>query len=242
MSQQKPSITITYDIRQEDGGYGIVISRTTINKTKEKYLTTPRGRRLLLPRTELAAAMVAELASGVKKNDGLFLQLAMTAVDHGAASAQEKIFWSLLENDSLRHCPRQPPDLHHYLTLQWQNSWEWAEKNWGGHWPLIGDGFTTTPLPATIAAALRPTCEHWNSWQWVAMVHTATLLTSSLLAFRFFNDKLFTPLEAVNQSRAEELFQEERWGTLPDVAARRLATAQELEQLHHWWGWVSPPQ
>jgi chaperone required for assembly of F1-ATPase len=219
---------------ERDGGYAVALDGRTAK--------TPGGGRLILPTPGLAAAIGDEWAAQRETIDidaMPLTRLAFTAVDH-AASAHEAMALSLAssaEADALCYFAEGPQDLRARQDAQWIPVLDWAEQTLGSPF-FRTTGILHTPQPAKTVAQVADLARALDDFGLTGLAFAAALFQSAVLALAVERRRL-TGLQALELSRLDEAYQEERWGVDAETAARTEGLHRDALAVEAWFEGLS---
>jgi chaperone required for assembly of F1-ATPase len=200
---------------------------------------TPAGGGLILPTRRLAEAIAAEWATQPETIDIAAMpltRLAFTALDR-AASAHEAMVLSLArsaEADALCYFAEAPQDLHARQDAQWSPVLDWAAQALGLNF-VRTTGILHAPQPVETVARVADLARPLDRFGLTGLAFAAALFQSVVLALAVERQRL-GGLEALELSRLDEAYQEERWGVDDEAAARTAGLRRDALAVEDWFG------
>ncbi len=198
---------------------------------------SPGGRRLVLPSEALAALVAAEWAA-----QGEFIltatmpatRLAFTAIDR-IADAREAVADEVAAyagSDALCYFAEGPDGLIRREEEAWGPWLDWAESDLGLAFVRVR-GLIHRPQPAQTVARVRALALEFDDFGLAGLAWAASLFGSAVLALALARGRLDGEA-ALQLSRLDEIFQEERWGVDEEAAARVEGLRAEARALEAW--------
>jgi chaperone required for assembly of F1-ATPase len=197
-----------------------------------KPLRLPDGARLELPAASLAEAIALEwgLVGGeMSWSDVPLTRLAGSALvlarDPGHASAT---LIRYADADCLCYRADSPSELAAAQEAAWQPWLDWAERTYGARL-LPVSGIVAIRQPREALDALKAAVDGLDEWQLAGLAALVPAYGSLILGLAVVAGALGA-VEAHQVSVLDELFQERKWGTDGETAARRALIAAEVIQ------------
>ncbi len=212
-----------------DGGLGVLLDGRPVR--------TPAGTRLTLPTPALAQQVAAEWAAQgehIILSDMLATRLAFTAIDR-AAEARPQVAAEIAARagaDVLCYFAEGPDSLVELETARWGPVLDWAAEALGLELVRVC-GLTHRPQPEATLERVKTLALDLSDFELTGMVNAAGLFGSAILAFALQRGHLGGD-EALDLSRLDEAFQEERWGIDDEAAARTANMRREAGVLERW--------
>jgi chaperone required for assembly of F1-ATPase len=225
----------TVGLAQENGDFTVALDG--------RAAKTPGGGRLSLPTHRLAEAIGAEwdAQSGVIDFASMPLtRLAFTALDRGAGAqaAMALAVARQAETDALCYFADGPPDLLARQTAHWIPVLDWAADALALPFVRTTGIMHKAQPPQTVAgvAALAQALDVFNL---TGLAFAAALFQSAILALAVQRQMLSGPV-ALELSRLDEAYQEQRWGVDAEAAKRTAALGQDAVALQAWFEALAP--
>ncbi len=212
-----------------DGGFGVLLDGRPVR--------TPAGSKLALPTPAAAALVAAEWAAQgdhILLADMLATRLAFTAIDR-APEAREEAAGEIVARagaDVLCYFADGPAGLVELQVQHWGPMLDWAAAELGLELVRVS-GLIHQTQPAATLERVRSLALALSDFELTGLVNAAGLYGSAILAFASQRGQLDGDA-ALDLSRLDEAFQEERWGIDEDAAARTAHMRGEAGVLEQW--------
>ena len=201
-----------------------------------KPMRLPDGANLVLDREALAAAVAYEwdFAGGDVGGEMSWHDVPLTRLAGSAAVlAQERgnVVAAMLryaDADCLCYRAEHPPALAAAQEASWQPWLDWAESKYGARL-LPVTGIAAVHQPPEALAELEKVVARLDEWQLAGLAVFVPAYGSLILGLAV-TDCAIGAQEAHRVSIVDELFQEEKWGTEGETAARRALIEAEVAQ------------
>lgn len=198
---------------------------------------SPAGKPLVAPRERLAA-LVAEEWEGQGEHILMATmhatRLAWTALDRVAeahkAVAEEVARYA--GSDLLCYLAEAPAALIERQAKAWAPLRDWAAEALAVELHPV-EGIVHHPQPAASLLRAEKHAEALDDFSLAGLAHATALFGSAVLGFALQQGKLGAQA-ALELSRLDEAFQEERWGVDAEAAERTERLAQEAVVLERW--------
>ena len=212
-----------------DGGFGVLLDGRPVR--------TPAGAKLKLPSPALAQLLAGEWASQgehIVIADMPATRLAFTAVDRAAVSRDEVAdeIAKRAGADVLCYFADGPDSLVERQVAHWSPMLEWAERKLGLQLVRVS-GLMHQPQPEATPERVRTLALELSDFELTGLVNAAGLFGSAVLALALQRGQLSGD-EALDLSRLDEAFQEERWGVDEEAAVRTARMRHEAVVLQRW--------
>ena len=125
-----------------------------------------------------------------------------------------------------------PDSLVELQVLHWGPMLDWASAELGLELVRVS-GLIHRPQPEATIERVRSLALDLSDFELTGLVNAAGLFGSAILAFALQRGRL-TGDEALDLSRLDETFQEERWGVDEEAAARTAHMRAEATVLEQW--------
>ena len=212
-----------------DGGFGVMLDGRPVR--------TPAATRLTVPTGALAALVAGEWAAQgehIVLAEMLATRLAFTAVDR-APESREEVAAEIAGRagaDLLCYFAEAPDSLLALQAARWGPMLDWAKEALGLELIRVG-GLIHRPQPAQTLERVKLLALALSDFELTGLVNAAGLFGSAILAFALQRGRL-SGEEALDLSRLDEAFQEERWGIDEDAAIRTAHMRAEAITLEQW--------
>ena len=212
-----------------DGGFGVLLDGRPVK--------TPGGRRMVLPTPALAQLAAGEWAAQGERliiEDMPATRLAFTALDR-APEAREEVAAEIVGRigaDALCYFADGPDILVERQAAHWGPVLEWAEAELGLELVRVS-GLMHQPQPEASLERVRTLALELGDFELTGLVNAAGLYGSAILAFAVHRGWLGGEA-ALDLSRLDEAFQEERWGVDEEAAYRTARLRHEAVVLGRW--------
>ena len=217
----------TAAIRAGDAGWEITLDG--------KPVRVPGGAPLRAPSAAVARALAEEwqAAGGAKGGEMSYADLPLTRIvgtgQERIAPNPEPVILELArygQSDLLCYRADQPPALVQRQHAGWQPWLDWAARRHGARLDVTV-GVTYVTQPAAALAALAAALARHDALALAALGVAVPVLGSLVLGLALADGALEAPA-AHGLATIDETFQEEFWGTDPEVQARRQRIADEV--------------
>lgn len=212
-----------------EGGFGVLLDGRPVR--------TPAGSKLVLPTPALAALAASEWAAQGEHIDlagMLATRLAFTALDR-APGAREEVAAEIAARagaDVLCYFAEGPDALVEREAAHWVPMLDWAAAALGLELVRVS-GLIHQPQPDATLERARALALKLSDLELTGLVNAAGLYGSAVLAFAVQRGRLGGEA-ALELSRLDEAFQEERWGLDEEAAARTAHMRGEARVLEAW--------
>jgi chaperone required for assembly of F1-ATPase len=212
-----------------------------------KPMRLPDGANLVLAREALAVAIAYEwgLAGGDVGGEMSWNDVPLTRLA-GAATVLARepgsITTTLLryaDADCLCYRAEHPPALAAAQEASWQPWLDWAERTYGASL-LPVTGIVAVHQPPAALAVLEEVVAQLDEWQLAGLAVLVPAYGSLVLGLAVTAGAIGAH-EAHGVSIVDELFQEEKWGTEGETAARRALIEAEVAQAERFMRIASTP-
>ena len=212
-----------------DGEFGVLLDGRRVR--------TPAGVKLAVPTLALAELIAAEWraqSEHIVIADMHATRLAYTAADKTdvprEAFAEEAARYA--GADVICYFAEGPDSLVSRQDAEWGAMIDWADRDLG--LPLVRvAGVLHQPQPEGTLERARALALELTDYALIGLAFGAALFKSTVLAFAVQRGRL-SGVEALNLSRLDEAFQEERWGVDTEAAARTARQRTEAQMLDDW--------
>ena len=218
-----------------DDGFGVLLDGRPVR--------TPASAKLVLPTPAAAALVAAEWAAQgdhILMADMLATRLAFTAIDR-APEAREEVAGEIAARaaaDVLCYFADGPDSLVELQVQHWGPMLDWASVELGLELVRVS-GLIHQAQPAATLERVRSLALELTDFQLTGLVNAAGLFGSAILAFALQRGQL-DGQAALDLSRLDEAFQEERWGVDEEAAARTAHMRAEATVLEQWFAAPRP--
>jgi chaperone required for assembly of F1-ATPase len=204
-----------------------------------KAIKTPAGAALILPNEALADMLAREWdaqATHIEMAKMPATRLAFTAIDFvgGARDATAAEIGRYAGADAVCYFADGPDALVERQVSRWGPVIEWAEQTLGVEFVRV-TGIRHQDQPAATLLKLARRAEEEDDFGLVALAHATALFGSAIVAFALHAGELDGPA-ALDLSRLDEVFQQERWGVDEEAAERAANLLVEAVMLERWFG------
>ena len=202
-----------------------------------KPIRTPAGKPLTAPDARLADILASEWdaqATHIEIATMPATRLAFTAIDFvgEARDAVAAEIGRYAGADAVCYFADGPDILIERQTRRWGPLIAWAELALGVHFVRV-TGIRHQEQPAVTLLRLARLAEEENDFGLAGLGHATALFGSAILAFALQRGELDGPA-ALDLSRLDEMFQQERWGVDEDAAERAANMQVEAAMLERW--------
>jgi len=219
----------TVSVQQGADGHGVFLDG--------KPIRTPAGGALILPNPALADMLAREWdaqATHIEMATTPATRLAFTAIDFvgGARDATAAEIGRFAGADAICYFADGPHALVERQVNRWGPVIDWAEATLGVAFVRV-TGIRHQDQPAVTLLRLARLAEEEDDFGLVALAHATALFGSAILAFALHAGQLDGPA-ALDLSRLDEIFQQERWGVDEEAAERAANMLVEAVMLERW--------
>jgi chaperone required for assembly of F1-ATPase len=216
-------------IAQQAGAFAVTLDNRTAR--------TPAGGRLVVPTLALAEAIAGEWAAQADAIDVAAMpltRLAFTALDRvdGADEALAQTLADYAQADVLCYLADGPQDLLARQTTLWTPLLDWAARAQNLHF-VQTTGIVHTPQPPETLARVAALARALDGFSLIGLAFAAGLFHSAILAMAVQRARL-TASDALDLSRLDQAYQEERWGVDAESAARTAAQRRDAQAVQTW--------
>lgn len=202
-----------------------------------KPIKTPAGNALILPNPALADMIAREWdaqATHIEMAKMPATRLAFTAIDFvgSARDATAAEIGRYAGADAVCYFADGPDPLVERQVTRWGPVIDWAEQALGVEFVRV-TGIRHQDQPAGTLLKLARRAEQEDDFGLVALAHATALFGSAILAFALHAGELDGPA-ALDLSRLDEIFQQERWGVDEEAAERAANMLAEAVMLERW--------
>ena len=208
-----------------------------------KAVRTPVGKALTLPNPTLADMLAREWdaqATHIEMAKMPATRLAFTAIDF-VGDARDAIAAEIgryAGADAVCYFADGPDVLIERQTRRWGPVIDWAESALGVHFVRV-TGIRHEEQPATTLLRLARLAEQEDDFGLAGLGHATALFGSAILAFALRRGEL-DGAAALDLSRLDEIFQQERWGVDEEAAERAANMQAEAVMLERWFACLRP--
>jgi len=215
--------------RQVADGVGILLDG--------KAVKTPAGKALTLPNSALADMLAREWdaqATHIEMAKMPATRLAFTAIDFvgDARDAVAAEIGRYAGADAVCYFADGPEILIERQARRWGPVIDWAEGTLGVSFVRV-TGIRHEEQPAATLLKLARLAEEAGEFVLAGLGHATALFGSAILAFALQRGELDGPA-ALDLSRLDEVFQQERWGMDEEAAERAEGMQTEAIMLERW--------
>lgn len=208
-----------------------------------KPVRTPAAKALTLPDSRLADMLAAEWdaqATHIEMAKMPATRLAFTAIDFvgDARHAVAAEIGRYAGADAVCYFADGPEMLVERQTRRWGPVIEWAEGTLGVKFVRV-TGIRHEEQPAVTLLRLARLAEEDDDFGLAGLGHATALFGSAILAFALRRGELDGPA-ALDLSRLDEMFQQERWGADEEAAERAANMQAEAIMLERWFACLRP--
>jgi chaperone required for assembly of F1-ATPase len=219
----------TVSTRQVADGYGVLVD--------DKPVKTPAGHPLTVPSSPLADMLMREWdaqATHIEMAKMPATRLAFTTIDFmsGARDAVAAEIGRYAGADAICYFADGPEALIERQTRRWGPVIDWAERTLGVEFVRV-TGIRHEEQPAATLLKLARLAEAGDSFSLAGLAHATALFGSAILAFALQRGELDGPA-ALDLSRLDDVFQQERWGVDEEAAERAANMEVEAVMLERW--------
>ena len=217
------------------GGIGIFLD--------QKPVKTPAGKALTLPNSALADMLAREWdaqATHIEMATMPATRLAFTAIDF-VGDARDGVAAEIgryAGADAVCYFADGPESLIERQTRRWGPLIDWAEQALGVKLARV-TGIRHEEQPAASLLRLARLAEEENDFGLAGLGHATALFGSAILAFALQRGEL-DGQAALDLSRLDEMFQQERWGVDEEAAERAANMLAEAMMLEQWFAALRP--
>jgi chaperone required for assembly of F1-ATPase len=225
----------TVSTREVVDGVGILLDG--------KPVKTPAGKALTLPDLRLADIVAREWdaqATHIEMAKMPATRLAFTAIDFvgDARDAVAAEIGRYAGADAVCYFADGPELLIERQTRRWGPVIDWAEQALGVKFVRV-TGIRHEEQPAANLLRLARMAEQENDFGLAGLGHATALFGSAILAFALQRGEL-DGQAALDLSRLDEMFQQERWGVDEEAAERAANMLAEAMMLEQWFAALRP--
>ena len=207
---------------EADGGFAVTLDG--------KPIKTPSGRKVIVPRREIADAIAAEWQAQAETIDPLTMPMTRLAnsVVQGVLDRVELVAEDAakyLHSDLLFYRAGHPEGLVAREARHWDPVLFWAADALGAHF-ILSEGIVHVSQPEAAVAAARAAFPE-DPWS-IAALHVVTTLTGSALLGLALAHRVSSPDEVWAAAHVDEDWNSEQWGVDEEVVARRAARLTEF--------------
>ena len=208
-----------------------------------KPVKTPAGKALTLPDSRLADMLAREWdaqATHIEMAKMPATRLAFTAIDFvgDARDAVAAEIGRYAGADAVCYFADGPESLIERQTRRWGPLIDWAEQALGVKFVRV-TGIRHEDQPAANLLKLARLAEEENDFGLAGLGHATALFGSAILAFALQRGEL-DGQAALDLSRLDEIFQQERWGVDEEAAERAANMLVEAIMLERWFAALRP--
>ncbi len=214
-----------------DGNYTVLLDG--------KAVKTPKRGMLALPNLALAEAVAEEWRAQGETIDPQTMpltRLAFAALDV-VTPERERIAAEILKfakSDLLSYRAEEPPELVARQAKLWDPLLDWAAETYGARLK-VGSGICHVTQPDAAIAELETAVARYDEFE-LAALHTATVITGSLVLALALAEEEVDAGEAFDAAMLEEKFQAEKWGIDAEAEKRRRHLLVELTAAERFFG------
>jgi chaperone required for assembly of F1-ATPase len=216
-------------VAPRDGGFALTLDG--------RAAKTPAGRPLVVPTGALGRLLVEEWAAQGATVDFASMpatRLAFTVIDRtqgaGAALAAEVARYA--DADVLCYLAEGPDALVARQVERWVPMLDWARDALGVSLQRVA-GLMPRPQPPEALARVRALVEAMEPFAQAGVAFATPLFGSAVLALALQRGRLDAEA-ALDLSRLDQAFQEDRWGVDAEAEARTAGLRVEAEALGRW--------
>jgi chaperone required for assembly of F1-ATPase len=208
-----------------------------------KPVRTPAGKALTLPDFGLGDMLAREWdaqATHIEMAKMPATRLAFTAIDF-VADARDAVAAEIgryAGADAVCYFADGPEILIERQTRRWGPVIDWAEQTLGVKLVRV-TGIRHEEQPAVSLLRLARLAEEENDFGLAGLGHATALFGSAILAFALQRGEL-DGQAALDLSRLDEVFQQERWGVDEEAAERAANMQAEAVMLERWFACLRP--
>lgn len=202
-----------------------------------KPVRTPAAKALTLPNSALADMLAEEWdaqATHIEMARMPATRLAFTAIDFvgEARDAVAAEIGRYAGADAVCYFAEKPDALVERQARRWGAVIDWAEQALGVQFVRV-TGIRHEEQPAATLLRLARLAEEEGDFGLAGLAHATALFGSAILAFALQRGELDGPA-ALDLSRLDEVFQQERWGVDEEAAERAANMRVEAVMLERW--------
>ena len=202
-----------------------------------KPVKTPAGKALVLPTAAMAGMLAGEWddqATHIEMARMPATRLAFTAIDFvgGARDATAAEIGRYAGADALCYFAEGPDALVERQARLWGPLIDWAEQTLQVRF-VRASGVRHQEQPAATLLRLARQAEALDDFGLAGLAHATALFGSAILAFALHRGEL-DGQTALDRSRLDEIFQQERWGVDEEAAERTANMLVEAVMLERW--------
>jgi chaperone required for assembly of F1-ATPase len=210
-------------------GFGILLDG--------KPVRTPAAKALTLPNRVLADMLAREWdaqATHIEMARMPATRLAFTAIDFvgGARDGVAAEIGRYAGADAVCYFADEPQSLVERQIERWGPVIDWAERTLGVAFVRV-TGIRHQEQPAATLLRLARMAEEGDDFALAGLGHATPLFGSAILAFALQRGEL-DGAAALDLSRLDEIFQQERWGVDEEAAERAANMQVEAIMLERW--------
>ncbi|WJR81143.1 ATP12 family protein [Bradyrhizobium sp. NP1] len=207
---------------EADGGFAVTLDG--------KPIKTPSGRKVIVPRREIADVIAAEWQAQQDVIDPLTMPMTRLAnsVVQGVLDRVDLVADDVakyLRSDLLFYRAGHPEALVEREARHWDPVLFWAAETLGAHF-ILAEGIVHVRQPDAAVAAARAAFPD-DPWS-IAALHVVTTITGSALLAVALKHGMRSPDEVWAAAHVDEDWNGEQWGIDEEVAARRAARLKEF--------------
>lgn len=216
-------------VARVEGGFGVTLDSRT--------LRTPGGTVLVLPTKALAEMIAAEWdAQGehLERADMHATRLANTTVDAvaGAREASAQAVAQYAASDLVCYFAESPQSLVDRQSARWGPMLERAEQELALSFVRV-TGIVHRDQPQETLARVRTLALDLDDFRLAGLAFGTPLFGSAVLALALMRGWL-DGVQALELSRLDEAYQEEKWGVDEEAAERTARLGVEADMLDRW--------
>jgi len=216
-------------VAEQECGFAVTLDGRTAK--------TPAGDRLTLPTRALAEAIASEWAA---QGDAInvaampLTRLAFTAIDRadGAHEAMAMALARYAQADVLCYFAEAPQDLRARQEAGWGPLLDWAAGALDVQF-VRTTGVIHTRQPPQAVAGVADLARAMDGFNLTGLAFAAGLFESAILALAVKRGRL-SGLDALELSRLDEAYQEDRWGVDAEAAARTAGLRSDAVAVERW--------
>jgi len=216
-------------IAERDGAFAVTLDG--------RIAKSPAGARLIVPTRALATAVAAEWAAQADAIDVAAMpltRLAFTALDRvpGADEALAQTLVHFAQADVLCYFAETPQDLLARQSELWTPWLDWAAEALGLYF-VRAVGIVHAPQPPDTLSRVASWARGKDGFNLTGLAFAAGLFHSAILALAVQHKKL-SGSRALDLSRLDQAYQEDRWGVDAESAARTEAQRRDAQAVQAW--------
>lgn len=219
----------TVEVVADDGGFGV--------RLDGRATRTPKGRKQVLPTQALARIIAQEWDAQVGIIELATMhatRLANTALE-AIPAARDATAQSLADyagSDLLCYFAEAPQGLVQRQAEHWGPVLDRAEREIAVAF-VRAAGIVHQPQPEATLEAVRALAAEQDDFRLAGLAFGASLFGSAVLAIALMRGWL-TGVQALELSRLDEAYQEEKWGVDAEAAERTARLTIEAQMLERW--------